>query len=65
MCQEIINHFHKKWSEWEWNENLELDSSPIFPVVHGTSLSIAWKIAHGGFAALSTKDDVCKWNNLK
>jgi len=56
MRQEIIKWFEKKWNEWEWNKNLTLDSSPVLPVVHGTDMSLAWKIAQGGFASLSTHD---------
>jgi len=56
LRQEIINHFNKKLSEWKWNENLTLECSPVLPVVHGTELTIAWKIAEEGFAALSTLD---------
>jgi len=57
MRLEIFNWFNKKLSEWDWNKNLTLDSSPVLPVVHGTDMSIAWKIASGGFAALSKLDD--------
>jgi len=55
MRNEIHDWFQKKLYEWDWNERLE--SSPILPVVHGTDTSIAWKIAQGGFASLSTLDD--------
>jgi len=57
MRQKVVDWYKKKLSEWDWNENLTLESSPILPVVHGTDASIAWKIAEGGFAALSTLDD--------
>jgi len=40
MRLEIVNWYQKKLSEWEWNEGLTLDCSPLLPVVHGTDTSI-------------------------
>jgi len=40
---------------FEWNT--VPGKIPILPVVHGTSADIAWDIAGGGFANLSTLDD--------
>jgi len=57
MRQKIINWYMEKLFEWDWNEGLQLESSPILPVVHGTDGLFAWKIAQGGFASLSTLDD--------
>jgi len=72
LRQEIFDWFNNKLSEWDWNinltldssirdrarnKNVSLDSSPVLPVVHGTDMSIAWKIVDGGFATLSTLDD--------
>jgi len=48
--------FNERIHKWPWNEGLEIQDSPVIPVVHGTSKVIAWKIAAEGFAALSTLD---------
>jgi len=55
--QETINKFFEKVNAWKWNNNLSVEDGHILPVVHGTSAQTAWKIAQGGFAALSSLDD--------
>jgi len=44
------------YSKYLWNKDLKPSDSPIVPVVHGTNEKVAWNIAAGGFAALSTLD---------
>jgi len=51
-----IQYFLNRMNQWAWNENKKIEDSPVLPVVHGTSEAIAWKIASGGFATLSTLD---------
>lgn len=49
-----LDHFKEIGSSYEWNtSDVRL---PIFPAVHGTEASIAWKIANNGFSALSSLD---------
>jgi len=47
----------QKIQYWEWNFGLNISDSPVLPVVHGTSMDKAYRIAEGGFVALSTTDD--------
>jgi len=51
-----MDYFFEKVNVWEWNNNLSVENGQILPVVHGTGANIAWKIAQGGFAALSKID---------
>jgi len=47
---EVLNN---KLNLFTWNK---IQSIPILPVLHGTDLSIAWKICSNGFATLSSLD---------
>jgi len=47
------DNFLNRMSDFEWNAN---DRVGILPVIHGTSINIAWKVCVGGFANLSVLD---------
>jgi len=57
LCKQTMDAFYEKVKIWQWNDELDITDSPILPVVHGTDDSIAWSVAQGGFAALSSLDD--------
>jgi len=57
LRNKTLEFFNSKVNKWEWNINQPNDMSPIFPVVHGTDVNTAWKIAVQGFAALCTLDN--------
>jgi hypothetical protein len=59
--QKIFDEFRKRCEVWEWNRNKEVDKGLLLPVVHGTDLSVAWKIASAGFAALASLDSGFFW----
>jgi len=48
--------FLQRCHNWEWNSNLDISKGLLLPMVHGTELSLGWKIASAGFATLSTLD---------
>jgi hypothetical protein len=54
--QKVINMFLQRCHNWEWNSNLDISKGLLLPMVHGTELSLGWKIASAGFATLSTLD---------
>jgi len=47
------DNFLNRMSDFTWNQNERVG---ILPTIHGTSVTIAWKICHGGFANLSALD---------
>jgi len=51
-----IDYFLDNAHKWSWNKENSISEGLILPVVHGTEASLAWKIAAGGFATLSTLD---------
>jgi len=54
--KKTIDHFLDIAHKWSWNKENSISEGLILPVVHGTEASLAWKIAAGGFATLSTLD---------
>ena len=50
----VIHHYGTIVQKRDWNKFNCL--VPIVPVVHGTDLSVAWKIVNTGFSALSSLD---------
>jgi len=56
LKNKTMDLFNQRMHKWPWNDGLEIQDSPVFPVVHGTSADIGWKIATEGFASLSSLD---------
>jgi len=54
--QKVFDEFRKRCDVWEWNRNKDVNQGLLLPVVHGTDLPVAWKIASAGFAALASLD---------
>jgi len=54
LRQWVSQSYHRLSASYPWNESNEL--TPVLPVVHGTSATIANKIIDNGFSALSSLD---------